>query len=189
MSIKIAGKLTVKVIHGSKGDFAVGALSTSIGEFKVKDAILDQYSEGEYRGQFILTQVYQSSYVWKGRVISDLCAHVSDIFLETAEEKAIPTEVQAEMDPALENDQAVRGRSDEDVPAPAAPAGEVNTSDDPDVQLFGELHALVIGRQPVKLDPTCDRVKFRVQRDRLKSLGFKFASATQTWMPPAATAA
>ena len=44
--IKLEGKLKTKVIHGRNGDFTVGTLSTNIGEFNVKDSILDQYVEG-----------------------------------------------------------------------------------------------------------------------------------------------
>jgi hypothetical protein len=187
MSTKLEGKLTIKVTHGRKGDFSVGSLSTSIGEFKVKDAILDQYQEGEYRGAFVVTQVYQSSYAWKGRVISDLCAHVSEIMLVEAEEKPIrETESQAEPDPAMLDTKAPlppdAGDAGADV-AQAVPRVEVD-SDDPDVGLFGDLYDTVIAKKPVKLDPAIDRGQFRQQRDRLKALGFKFAAATQTWEPP-----
>ena len=41
--ITIPGQLAIKTIHGRNGDFNVGRLATSIGEFVVKNAELDQY--------------------------------------------------------------------------------------------------------------------------------------------------
>ncbi len=41
--ISIPGQLAIKTIHGRNGDFNVGRLATSIGEFVVKNAELDQY--------------------------------------------------------------------------------------------------------------------------------------------------
>ena len=45
--ITIPGQLAIKTIHGRNGD-NVGRLATSIGEFVVKNAELDQYAEGKY---------------------------------------------------------------------------------------------------------------------------------------------
>lgn len=44
--INLPGQLTIRTINGRNGDFNVGRLSTSIGEFVIKDALLDQYNEG-----------------------------------------------------------------------------------------------------------------------------------------------
>lgn len=41
--ITVTGVLTVKQITGANGKFCTGDLNTSIGEFKVKEAILDQF--------------------------------------------------------------------------------------------------------------------------------------------------
>lgn len=41
--ITLPGQLAIKTIHGRNGDFNVGRLSTSIGEFVIKNAELDQY--------------------------------------------------------------------------------------------------------------------------------------------------
>jgi hypothetical protein len=43
--ITIPGQLAIKTIHGRNGDFNVGRLATSIGEFVVKNAELDQYAK------------------------------------------------------------------------------------------------------------------------------------------------
>ncbi|HHM5294170.1 TPA: DUF3275 family protein, partial [Pseudomonas aeruginosa] len=52
--ITIPGQLAIKTIHGRNGDFNVGRLATSIGEFVVKNAELDQYREGKYDGDFAI---------------------------------------------------------------------------------------------------------------------------------------
>ena len=44
--IKIDGILNVKSINGSRGVFSVGDLTTPVGNFKVKDQILDQFDDG-----------------------------------------------------------------------------------------------------------------------------------------------
>ena len=54
--IKLQGKLKTKVIHGRNGDFTVGAIVTDIGEFAVKDPLLDQFTEGEYEGEFVIAK-------------------------------------------------------------------------------------------------------------------------------------
>jgi hypothetical protein len=50
--ITLPGQLAIKTIHGSNGDFNVGRLATSIGEFVVKNAELDQYRRRQVRGRF-----------------------------------------------------------------------------------------------------------------------------------------
>ena len=52
--ITIPGQLAIKTIHGKNGDFNVGRLATSIGEFVIKNAELDQYDEGKYEGDFVI---------------------------------------------------------------------------------------------------------------------------------------
>jgi len=41
--IQLPGQLAIRTISGRNGDFNVGRLATSIGEFVVKDSMLDQY--------------------------------------------------------------------------------------------------------------------------------------------------
>ncbi len=55
--ITIPGQLAIKTIHGRNGDFNVGRLATSIGEFVVKNAELDQYREGKYDGDFVIVEI------------------------------------------------------------------------------------------------------------------------------------
>ena len=55
--INIPGQLAIRTINGRNGEFNVGKLSTSIGEFVIKDALLDQHIEGKYRGDFAITEI------------------------------------------------------------------------------------------------------------------------------------
>ncbi len=56
---------------------------------------------------------------------------------------------------------------------------EGNRLGDQMAALFGELWPL---SAVIKLDPTIDRAAFRVQKDHLKSMGYRFQASTQTWM-------
>src|SRR3546814_13365446 len=67
--ITIPGQLAIKNIHGRNGDFNVGRLATSIGEFVVKTAELDQYREGKYDGVFVIVEIRTSTYHDKGRMV------------------------------------------------------------------------------------------------------------------------
>ncbi|GAO97336.1 hypothetical protein PSA5_31475 [Pseudomonas syringae pv. actinidiae] len=60
--ITLPGYLAIRTINGRNGEFNVGRLATSIGEFVIKDALLDQYLEGKYRGDFVVTEIRPSYY-------------------------------------------------------------------------------------------------------------------------------
>lgn len=193
--IAIPGSLAVKHITGAKGAFAVGDLSTSIGTFKVKDAMLDQYDEGNYSGTFVISSIYPSSYVYYGRVMTEVRAKLDSIELDeegvpgagesSRADPALP--VPAEPDP-LDEQCTASAESTPSVNAQSAPGdapavGGENADADPDVVLFGRQLAVQIRqREPgIKLDPTIERGVFRAQRDRLKQLGYKFDPTGQTW--------
>jgi hypothetical protein len=195
MSISLPGTLRIKRINGSNGPFCVGDLETEIGEFRVKDAVLDQFDEGTYAGQFWITQIFPWSYTAYGRMVIEIRARLADLQIEGQRRNGGSKEFE-EPDPVKETPSAA--------PAPALPqaapeeasgpseqqAGaqtdfaehDSATSDDPDLALFGaELYASVQAGQAVKLDPTIDRIQFRGQRDRLKALHYKFDAGSQSW--------
>ncbi len=64
--IKIPGHLAIRTIQGRNGAFNVGRLSTSIGEFVIKDAVLEQHVEGKITGKRI-----QNGFFWRLRNRSD----------------------------------------------------------------------------------------------------------------------
>lgn len=175
--ITVNGVLTVKQISGANGKFCTGDLNTSLGEFKVKEAILDQFEEGRYEGQFIIERFYLSSYVWRGKSTTDIRAKVTDIRLDNAEEGDVDVTPQPEMDPVTE--------SVADLMADAIAAASRSESQPLDElsRLFGvDLAKEVSDGKAVKLDPTVDRSLFREQRDKLKSLGYEFQAMSQTWL-------
>lgn len=180
------GSLSVRWINGRNGEFAVGELLTSIGVFKVKDPLVEQFDEGTYSGRFWISSIYPGSYAAGGRVTVEVRATLVDLQID--EESDVPAEAPApsEPDPIDETPQPAAHAA----PATAKPkrAQQAKRNDDQadDESLFGdELFELVDQRLALKLDPTIgDRGRFRRQCDRLKVIGYSFESKTQQWLPP-----
>jgi len=195
--ITIPGQLAIRTIHGRNGDFNVGRLATSIGEFVVKTAELDQYPEGKYEGDFIIAEIRPSTYNAAGRMVIEVRAHLGGMTLSNIDalsrdeaSRLAPQEV----DPIDEEAQA---------PAPAAKAPARAKAGDPrspliDTTPFGSEPAPAVAEASaeadaelfctlwplgdiVKLDATVDRRALREQRDRLTALGYTFAPLTQDW--------
>lgn len=213
MAVNIAGTLHIKSITGRNGAFSVGELVTEIGTFRIKDTVLDQYATGSYQGEFLISQIFPSSYVAWGKVVTEVRASLAALNIITESAPSKRMDDAGEPDPMLETpvpavpeartqaNEVVTDKSEAataDVPAtPKKPAKDKAASPDvansdstkADLALFGaEIMQAVWERTPVKLDPTVDRQLFRAQRDRLgqKGLGWKFDPKTQTWLPPAA---
>jgi len=188
--ITLSGTLFVKTVHGRRGDFAVGTLITEIGQFKIKDTILDQFSEGEYCGQFAISRIYLGSYAANGVTISELRANITDIELEEATEKPVPSvENPSASDPIEEPRTA--GTDSDQLSTSLAFADEAAANAQharPQLSLGDaeDIESAIAEKRPVKLDPTVDRARFRTQRDRLKAAGYRFDAPLQTWL--AATA-
>jgi len=187
VSIRITGTLVVKEIKGANGKFCVGDLNTPLGEFKVKESILDQFSEGRYEGEFLIERFYLSTYVWRGKSTTDIRARVMEVFLDTVDEGKVE-DVQTEPDPiTTDPSTAVTKATSPDTPVPAVLVMENSGNQDPAylelLDLFGvDLADLVWDSKEVKLDPTVDRAVFRNQRDRLKELGYLFDAKSQGWL-------
>lgn len=205
--IKIPGILEVKTIRGGNGDFNVGELQTAIGEFKIKDKILEQFQSGSYPGEFLISKIYPHSYTWYGKITIEIRASLAEVMLDSDEPDDSDTPAQAsEPDPADEErtsplaapqaepatppdaitDQApaTPARSvSEEQPAVQPTSSDVELDDSELLAIFGdELAELIRDGQPVKLDPSVDRALFRSQRDWLgKRLGYSFRAASQTW--------
>ena len=188
--LQVNGTLTVKKIHGAKGAFSVGDLVTEVGTFKIKDALLDQFEEGRYQGAFAISSIYLSSYIWRGKSMTDIRANLVDVQLdevgEVAPDVAPPQEEPDPIEEDAARTQAIPAieSSAETTVVVLTPAGQVDV--DPAlealVKLFGaELGAKVWKREGIKLDPTVDRGLFREQRDHLKELGYRFDAKAQAW--------
>ena len=210
MSITIEGSLRIKRINGANGPFCVGDLNSEIGEFRVKDSVLDQFEEGVYAGRFTVSRIFPWSYSANGRMVLEVRAKLDDLQISDGSEQVIPESPQ-EPDPADEPKAQSAGVAAPEAPAPAAPTGTAGQTEateateatdaesEPaqqecaapgteagDEALFGEeLFALVAEREPVKLDPNIDdRRRFRQQRDRLKhGLDYGFIAEQQAWYP------
>ena len=194
--IQVPGTLSIKHIRGSRGLFAVGDLLTDVGEFKVKDALLDQFEEGKYQGQFLISKISPSSYFFGGKVVIEVRALLADIFLDQADEApAEPTPV--EPDPVDEPPAvgAVVPAPAQSLPAPieplVVPLIELEFATDAekrDYELLGiELHSAFAARAPIRLQPEVGREQFTRQRLRLKEVGYTFDPLTKTWQCPAAS--
>ena len=195
--ITIPGQLAIKTIHGRNGDFNVGRLATSIGEFVVKNAELDQYTEGKYEGDFVIAEIRPSTYSANGRMVIEIRALLGGMTLSNIDalsrdeaRRLSPHEV----DPIDEETQAPapdttkataksKSRSLRDplvdtTPFGSEPAAAASEASADDAALFGALWPL---GDVVKLDATVDRRVLRQQRDRLGVLGYEFAPLSQDW--------
>ncbi|MCX9158124.1 DUF3275 family protein [Niveibacterium sp. 24ML] len=105
MPVRIQGTLTVKRINGANGPFCVGSLVSEIGEFRVKDAVLEQFEEGAYQGTFWIAQIFPSSYITNGRMVVEIRAKLADLQIDEHDAKAQATPEQ-EPDPVNEATQA-----------------------------------------------------------------------------------
>lgn len=104
MPISIAGTLQIKSISGRHGSFSVGELVTDIGSFKIKDTVLDQYQEGAYQGEFVISQIFPSSYVSWGKVITEIRATLAALNIFTdAEPVGADNDDLGEPDPISES--------------------------------------------------------------------------------------
>ena len=194
--VSMRGALTVKWINGRNGEFAVGELNTPIGEFKVKDSLLDQFEEGTYAGIFWISQIFSKSYEYRGRITIETRAVLADLQIDDESKHAAEHEP-TELDPIDEPPPAP-------VPVPVPPprprivvpprrpastgGAERNRQASPrgvepqDLELFGDEIAEQVRLQaPVKLDTTIDRARLRAQRKRLDQLGYAFNSRSQTF--------
>lgn len=86
--ITIAGLLAIHSVLGRKGHFNVGHLSTSIGEFVVKDTLLNQHSPGNYSGDFLITDIHQTHYTSAGRLVIEVRAKLDSMVLKNTEASA-----------------------------------------------------------------------------------------------------
>ncbi|WP_339437511.1 DUF3275 family protein [Pseudomonas sp. EL_65y_Pfl1_R32] len=199
--INIPGQLAIRTISGRNGDFNVGRLSTSIGEFVIKDALLDQYDEGKYRGDFLITEIRPSYYSTAGRLVVEIRAKLESMSLDdvdklTAEDAAKlspsepdPIDEESSSTPtrparqrkALTTTTAVsnvdKASSQEDAPF-GMPLPSSEKATELDAILFGTIWPL---GDAVKLDTTVDRQRLRQQCTRLGELGYVLDFKQQTW--------
>lgn len=176
----LPGTLAIREINGRNGPFRVGTLQTAIGDFAIKDPILDQYDEGKYDGQFQIERIYQGHYIAGGRSVTEIRAKLADMVIEDIDTEA-PAPIEAEPDPIdTEKQEPVPVKDKTELaPKPIPEKGIEENADDN--SLFGLLMPL---REKVKLDASVDRKDLRLQIERLGELGYEFDAKTQTWNKP-----
>ena len=187
MSITVEGTLVVDRKKGRRGEFNIGDLSTEIGEFEVKDALIEEYEPGRYQGSFVIKWIEPDSFSWRGRVFVKNRATLEAIYIdeevETGEQSAPlpptpdPVDHQpptpAPVDALLAASAPIASSTSPDT-GPEAPVG--------DAALFTEETFVAMQNgEAIKLDPTVDRVLFRSQRDALKAMGYEFQVTEQIW--------
>jgi hypothetical protein len=184
--IKVSGVLTVRRISGRNGRFNIGRLATPIGDFAVKDAAIEEYEEGRYEGEFGLDRIYLANYTANGRLVTELRARLGAISLTDVDETPVSAQTNdVEPDPldeavtVLSVVKPVVAATSSSEPMFAVDSETEATTDDGMVSLFGELWPL---SGEVRLDPAVDRVRFRLQRDALKVMGYQFDPIQQRWL-------
>lgn len=128
--IRIDGaQLRVKRIRQSRnGAFCVADLSTDIGEFKVKDPLLDQFDEGEYQATVWISEIYLSQYVAFGKGVTEIRARLHDLQVQ-AQGALRRGEEQGEPDP-IDEREPVRAAPAAPDPAPAVAESKGKKSKD-----------------------------------------------------------
>ena len=53
----LKGSIEIKTISGRRGAFNVGLITTPIGTFEAKSALLDAFDAGRYDGHFDVAQI------------------------------------------------------------------------------------------------------------------------------------
>ena len=99
MSVRVRGTINIQRKSGRRGDFNIGDLSTEIGTFEVKDALIEQFEPGTYSGEFIIQWIEPDSFSWRGRVFVKNRATLVEILVDEADEGAPPPATPPEPDP------------------------------------------------------------------------------------------
>ncbi|MEE4678371.1 DUF3275 family protein [Pseudomonas alliivorans] len=197
--INLPGFLAIRTINGRNGEFNVGRLSTSIGEFVIKDALLDQYDEGKYRGDFAITEIRPSYYTNGGRLVVEIRARLDSMSLEDVanlsaeeaerlsnnetdpiDEELSPSQPQSKTRKTKPTRSTTVASSESNAPFGMGNTQVSNTASthDSDVELFGTIWPI---GDTVRLDTTVDRQRLRLQCVRLGELGYELDFKLQTW--------
>ena len=194
--ISVPGNLSVREINGRNGKFRVGKLISEIGEFAVKSQLIEEFSEGTYRGIFAISKIFPSSYIYGGRITCEVRADLVSIDLDEIDQSPPPAEQSPEPDP-LDEEQATAisakqkqsnslKPADQTLTTPARPTNadtSLVATEDTNQHLFGNLWPLAA---TVKLDPTVGRALLRQQMAYLKDRNYIYDPLLQRWNTPQA---
>ena len=195
--------LRIKHIRQSRnGPFCGAALTTDFGEFKVKDAILEQFEEGEYEATVWISEIYLGQYIAYGKAVTEIRARLHDLQVHTEDQRQLaaePVELEPLDEPAPPRATASAAAAAQEasgsrpasalanlkkklagVASASSCAGTAQASAIYDSEM---LQAIEQG-EPIKLDLTIDRTILREQTADLKARGYRFDSKQQTWFAP-----
>ena len=200
------GTIIITEIIGRHGPFNVARLNVAIGSFAVKDSRIEQFKEGEYEGDFDVTNVYSGSYSSAGRLVVEVRALIGEMKLndtgkpseeeepsfhvdpldEETPAKQVPVPVENSVSPDAkesttpkEKREPVKAKERFKEPQFGTKKDESKKDESSDdAQLFGALWPLA---DSVKLDPTLTRLLLRQQSTRLSQLGYVFDARTQAF--------
>lgn len=116
------GTISIKAIHGRRGRFCVGDLELPEGSFKVKDEVLEQFEEGRYSGRFQVASVTCESFMWHGRVITEMRVRLGGMHIDSGSEARTESAeaLQPEPDPADQDTSGVAAQATAVAPVCAA---------------------------------------------------------------------
>lgn len=209
MALLIPGTLTIMTRNGRYGAFNTGKLSTSIGDFVVKDKELDQYDAGKYQGQFEIEKIKSVHYTYGNCLIVECRAYLASMQLNSTTDltdEEIDALSTKEQDPLEEEklnasvpttpcsqpmttQSSGKGQNTQYQVQPKAnkanKASKANKANKTNTTAFSDDEQLFgllwpLGHQ-VKLDSTCDRETLRQQKTRLGELGYEFDFRSQIW--------
>lgn len=201
------GLLTIITRNGKNGEFRVAKLETGIGDFAVKDQVLEQYEPGIYTGKFLVGLIQPKPSFWRNSVFVEVRAYLDELIIDAhdqLDEDATKSVESANTGPAmdpleLERSEAPKPASTDAKTSVVASAVEPANEEELLIALGfvreldvqegrlgkddkGDQIAAVIAREPVALDAKAlDREALRKQRDHLKGIGYSFISTGQYW--------
>lgn len=118
-------QLRVKRIQSRHGEFCVADLTTNIGEFKVKDPLLDQFEQGEYDCCVWISEIYLAQYIAFGKGVTEIRARLHDLQVLSTGDLRPDGVDQSEPDPMDEREPTRLESSAAPVAkAPETPAGK-----------------------------------------------------------------
>ena len=120
MSIRVRGTITIQRKTSARGAFNIGDLATEIGEFEVKDSLIEEFEPGKYTGDFLIRWIAPDSFAWRGRVFVKNRATLDEILIDEADESVPAPSAPPEIDPIEEKINNGSALAAPAMPTPAA---------------------------------------------------------------------
>lgn len=194
--IILEGNITNKVISGANGDFSVGNFQSTIGQFKIRSTLLDQFDEGEYQVRVTVKKIDLRSYMSKrnGIIITEMELDIHHLEMIKGDIKTVQQE-SIEPDASIADESLLSDstRPDKNLlltqsknKAPAQKDSKAEPTEKPESsadntddlrKLFGHLWPL---GDEVKLDTTLPRPLFIKQKSYMARF-YNLDIKTQIW--------